>query len=150
MALLTTVSVAVAGGVAATLQSVPGLARVLSLVVSVIAAFGLLLVTFHTLPRQRRPWWEAVPGALAGACAWTVLHAVGGLYLGRVVAQAGLTYGALALVIGLLAWLFLQARVFLLAAALNVVLADRLWPRPVGQHDADRTGSCRADGGGRR
>lgn len=131
-ALLTAVLVASAGAAAATLKAVPGVAGVLSLCVAAIAAFGLLLVTFRVLPSHRRPWRDCLPGALLGACAWTVLHALGGLYLGRVVAQAGLTYGALALVIGLLAWLFLLARLFLLAAALNVVLADRLWPRPVG------------------
>ena len=38
-------------------------------------------------------------------------------------------YGGLAVVIGLLSWLYLQAQVTLLAAEVDVVLARHLWPR---------------------
>jgi membrane protein len=39
------------------------------------------------------------------------------------------TYGFFAIVLGLLAWIFLLARVFLYAAEVNVVRKERLWPR---------------------
>jgi uncharacterized BrkB/YihY/UPF0761 family membrane protein len=70
-----------------------------------------------------------MPGAVAGALGWTGLHAVGGLYVSHVVAEASLTYGAFAAVIGLLSWLYLQTRLLLLAAELNAVLSRHLWPR---------------------
>jgi membrane protein len=45
-----------------------------------------------------------------------------------------------AAVIGLLSWLWLGGRLLLVAAELNVVLAERLWPRSLGGPltDADR------------
>jgi uncharacterized BrkB/YihY/UPF0761 family membrane protein len=46
-------------------------------------------------------------------------------------------YGFFAIVIGLLAWIYLGAQVMLLSAELNVVLARRLWPRSLlGGEDA--------------
>jgi membrane protein len=38
-------------------------------------------------------------------------------------------YGLFGIVLGLLAWIYLQAVVIVLAAELNVVIAERLWPR---------------------
>jgi uncharacterized BrkB/YihY/UPF0761 family membrane protein len=38
-------------------------------------------------------------------------------------------YGSFALVIGLLAWIYLGAQLALLGATLNVVMKHRLWPR---------------------
>ena len=46
-----------------------------------------------------------------------------------VVAQANDTYGTFAAVLGLLSWLWLAAQLSLAAAEVNVVLAQRLWPR---------------------
>ena len=39
------------------------------------------------------------------------------------------TYGMFAIVLGALGWIFLQARVVVYAAEVNVVRRDRLWPR---------------------
>jgi uncharacterized BrkB/YihY/UPF0761 family membrane protein len=41
-------------------------------------------------------------------------------------------YGTFALVIGLLAWIYLAAHVVLLAAEVNVVSTRHLWPRSAG------------------
>lgn len=87
-----------------------------------------------------------MPGAVAGALGWTGLHAVGGLYIDHVVREASLTYGAFAVVIGLLSWLYLQTRLLLLAAELNTVLADRLWPRSL-VSDGSAASPAREDGG---
>ena len=42
-------------------------------------------------------------------------------------------YGFFAIVLGLLSWLYLGARLTLLAAEINVVLRYRLWPRSMTQ-----------------
>jgi hypothetical protein len=57
-----------------------------------------------------------------------------------VVAHASHLYGSLAVVIGLLAWIYFGAQLTLDAAEIDVVLAERLWPRSLrGLHtDADR------------
>jgi uncharacterized BrkB/YihY/UPF0761 family membrane protein len=70
-----------------------------------------------------------VHGAVLAGIVWTVLQALGGYVVGHDVKGASETYGLFAIVLGLLAWIYLGARVTVYAAELNVVLARRLWPR---------------------
>ena len=60
---------------------------------------------------------------------WLGLQTLGGLYVEHVVARSSETYGVFAAVIGLLSWLWLAAQLSLVAGEVNVVLAQRLWPR---------------------
>jgi uncharacterized BrkB/YihY/UPF0761 family membrane protein len=70
-----------------------------------------------------------------------VLHVVGGVYVAHTLHGMSQTYGMFAIVLGLLAWIFLQARVVIYAAEINVVRLDRRWPRalvsPGGEHPGD-------------
>jgi uncharacterized BrkB/YihY/UPF0761 family membrane protein len=59
----------------------------------------------------------------------TVLLLVGSWIVERQIGRASAVYGFFASVIGLLAWIYLAAQLFLLAGEVNVVLASRLWPR---------------------
>ncbi len=72
---------------------------------------------------------ELRPGIISATILWTLLQAVGGVYITHVVNGAGAAYGTFATVIGLLTWLFLGARVVVYSAELNSVLAGELWPR---------------------
>ncbi|HEX2704057.1 MAG TPA: YhjD/YihY/BrkB family envelope integrity protein, partial [Solirubrobacteraceae bacterium] len=56
-------------------------------------------------------------------------QSLGGIYVHHVLSKASATYGSFAGVIGLLAWLYLGARVVVYAAELNSVLAGGYWPR---------------------
>ena len=60
---------------------------------------------------------------------WSALQALGVWIVDRQLERANLVYGVFAIVIVLLSWLYLSARLLLLAAEVNVVLARRLWPR---------------------
>jgi membrane protein len=92
--------------------------------VVLLAVFGLL---------TQRPFriGELLPGVALAAVGSLALQSVGGVYVDRVVLDAGDTYGSFALVIGLLSWFWLGAHVLLLAAEVNVVRRRRLWPRSV-------------------
>ena len=46
-------------------------------------------------------------------------------------AHASATYGTFAVVLGLLAWLYLEAELTLYAVEINVVREYRLWPRSI-------------------
>ena len=84
-------------------------AVVLGLVFNVVLfAFAFRVLTSHPLS-----WNEVLPGAI-------VSHQLKGM---------SQTYGLFALVLGLLAWIYLQARLVIYAAEVNVVRAKRLWPR---------------------
>jgi membrane protein len=103
--------------------------RLLGIALGVALNVAIFLLGFRVLTVRDVAVRGLLPGAVLAGLAWVVLQGVGGYLLTNQVQNAGQTYGAFAVVIGLLWWLYLQAQVVLLAAELNVVLADGLWPR---------------------
>ncbi|MEP7059328.1 MAG: YihY/virulence factor BrkB family protein [Actinomycetota bacterium] len=93
----------------------------------------LFLCAFRILTSADVSWQAVAPGAVAGAVAWTLLQAVGGFYIAHQLKGASEVYGTFAIVIGLLAWIYLGAQITLYAAEVNVVRRDHLWPRSVHQ-----------------
>jgi membrane protein len=91
-----------------------------------LALFGS---AFRLLTDARVSWRELAPGVLLAAVVWQLLQHIGGFYIEHVVRRAGPLSATFALVLGLLAWLYLGAQVTVLAAEVNVVRARRLWPR---------------------
>ncbi|HEY1778171.1 MAG TPA: YihY/virulence factor BrkB family protein [Solirubrobacteraceae bacterium] len=116
---------AVAGGLGGWLLSIAGIA------VALVLNLLLFFVVFRFLIPNLIPTRELWPGIVLAAVAWEVLQTAGGLYVAHVVKGASETYGAFAAVIGLLAWLYLGARVVVYAAEINVVLTRHLWPRSI-------------------
>src|SRR5207248_3038091 len=70
-----------------------------------------------------------LPGSVFAAVLWTVLQVVGSYYVSHQVVHAKSVYEPFALVIGLMAWLYLGAQVTVYGAEINVVRKERLWPR---------------------
>lgn len=68
-------------------------------------------------------------GALSAAAAWQALELLAGFFVTHALARSSSLYGAFGIVLGLLAWLYLQAQVTLLAIEVDVVRARGLWPR---------------------
>jgi membrane protein len=86
-----------------------------------------LMMRFAT--NERRGLRETLPGAITVAVLWQVLQLVGGLYVGRVVARASQLNGVFALVLGLIALIYIASVMAVLGLEVNVVLAKRLYPR---------------------
>lgn len=101
-----------------------------ALVVSGLVNIGLFVLAFR-LATARVPLRQLVPGAVTAALAWQVLLAVGGYVVSHQLRHASQVYGLFGLVIGLLAWLHLQAQITLYAVEIDVVRAHRLWPRSI-------------------
>lgn len=118
-----------AAGVTAYGNRYSGAFTVLGIVLLLVIDFSLFLVAYRVMTSAEVSWRELWPGAAAAAVLWSLLQALGGLYVGHVVAGSSNTYGTFALVIGLLSWIYLGAHITLLCAEANVVLARRLWPR---------------------
>ena len=70
-----------------------------------------------------------VPGAIVGAVGWTLLQYLGGVLVEHSLRNTSKEYGAFALVLGLIGFLYLAAQVTLYASEINVVRARHLWPR---------------------
>lgn len=88
---------------------------------------------------------DLLPGSVTAAVIWQLLQLFGGWYVDRVVREAGTTYGVFAVVLGLLAWIFLAALGFVLGAEINVVRARRLYPRSLLTPFTDDVELTRAD-----
>jgi YihY family inner membrane protein len=110
-----------------------GPAGILSFVGSLLLNLLLMTVMFQVLTGRWVAWRRLLPGAAFGAVSWSVLQTLGVYVLDRQLQQANLIYGVFAVVIVLLSWLYLSARLLLYAAEINVVLAKRLWPRSLVQ-----------------
>jgi YihY family inner membrane protein len=104
-------------------------AVVLSLVLNVI----LFVVAFRVLTPRQIGWSDLWPGAIVGGVGWTVLQYVGGLLVQHNLRNTSKVYGSFALVLGLIAFLYLSAQMTVYAGEINVVRARRLWPRSMVQ-----------------
>jgi inner membrane protein YhjD len=103
--------------------------KVAGLVVSLIANCVLYLLAFRLMTADSVPTKKLLIGVAVAAVLWTILQAVGGLYLGHVTKHMSPAYATVGTVIALLIWLHLGAQLTLYAAELNVVLERGLWPR---------------------
>ena len=90
---------------------------------------ALFVLAFRLLTARRVTVRQVLPGAVAAALAWQFLQWAGTYYFGHTLRGVNATYGIFGVVIGLLVWLYLGAFAMVLCAELNVVRADRLWPR---------------------
>ncbi len=115
-------SVATAGG-----QGL--LDRVPLLVGLVLVNSALYLLSFRVLTPATLPFRDLVPGAALAGLGFTVLITVGSGLVQHQVRNSSATYGQFGIVIGLVAFLFLLAKITLYGAELNPVLHRRLWPR---------------------
>jgi uncharacterized BrkB/YihY/UPF0761 family membrane protein len=103
---------------------------------------GLYFASFTLLTAKAIGPRGHIPGAIAGAVAFTALITIGTGLINHQLKNANATYGAFGTVIGIVTFLLLLAKLTLYAAELNPVLARRLYPRalPLGGEptDADR------------
>jgi membrane protein len=98
-------------------------------IIALVVNLLLFFTAFRLLTAAEVETRDLLPGVIFGAILWQALQHVGGLYVDHVIRHAKETSGFFALVLGMLAWLYLGAQVTLIAAEVNVVRARRLWPR---------------------
>jgi membrane protein len=72
---------------------------------------------------------QTVPGAMAAAVVWQSLQYFGAIYVGHVVKGATEINGVFALVLGLIAWIYLESFIVVLAVEYNTVRSLGLYPR---------------------
>jgi YihY family inner membrane protein len=101
---------------------------VLSTAASFLLDIGLFLLSFWILTPPGIAVRTLVPGAVAAGAAWAVLTGVG-VGLTTHLAHSNPLYGSFATVIGLLALIYLNARITILCIESNVVRHQHLWPR---------------------
>ena len=125
--IVTTFLSGVAGGAGHLLNG--AVAHIGAVAISLVLNVGVFWLSFKIATAWQMPWRELRIGSAIAAVCWQVLQVVGGYVVGHQLHRANELYGIFGVVLGLLAWLFLQAEVTLYAAEVDVVLARRLWPR---------------------
>jgi uncharacterized BrkB/YihY/UPF0761 family membrane protein len=105
------------------------LLRVPLLIGLVVVNGALYLLSFRVLTPVTLPFRDLVPGAALAGVGFTVLITLGSGLVQHQVRNSSATYGQFGVVIGLVAFLFLLAKITLYGAELNPVLHRRLWPR---------------------
>jgi YihY family inner membrane protein len=124
---LSVVSTTVAGFVGSSSHSAP------DVIAGIILAFtlnmALFMTAFKLLTAVDVSWRELLSGVIVAAVFWQLLQHLGGYYIDHELKRTGPLYGTFALVLGLVAWLYLGAQLTIIAAEINVVKVKRLWPR---------------------
>jgi len=117
-----------AGHVAILGSQVGGL-RALDLVGTIMVNTGILALMMRLSTTQDERLRDVLPGAAVIAVLWQILQMAGGAYVSHVIAHASQMNGVFAVVLGLVALLYLAGAMALLGLEVNVVLARHLYPR---------------------
>ena len=104
--------------------------------IRVCAVVGMLLLNamlyvavFRVATPGRVATLDLLPGAVLASLGFTLLITVGSGLVQHQLRHSSATYGQFGLVIGLVGFLFLLAKISLYAAELNPVVSRHLWPR---------------------
>ena len=120
-------AVSTAGGFGEQLGS--GTLRLMVLVVT--GAFNVIIFTVAFRLATARPLrlGEVVPGAALAALVYLGLQVSGASYVGWIVDRSSASSGVFALVLGLIAFVYVTAVAVVLCVEVNVVRTERLYPR---------------------
>jgi uncharacterized BrkB/YihY/UPF0761 family membrane protein len=104
-------------------------ARAIAIAAAVTLNVALFTVAFRVLTAHPTTIREIRAGAFAAAVTWQALQWAGTLLLGQKLKGATETYGLFAIVLGLLAWIYVGSLTTVICAEFNAVRARELWPR---------------------
>ncbi len=93
--------------------------RLLSYAATLVLDLALFSYLFSRLPKVRAQFPRVLKPALFGAVGFELLKSIGGIYVARTTSNQA-TYGAFAVVVGLLLFLYLLSRLILFTAAFAV------------------------------
>lgn len=103
--------------------------KVLLVVLSMLVNAAVFMLGFRVATARDLPWKGIVRGAVAAAVAWQILQYFGTSYVAGVVKHASALNSVFALVLGLIAWIYLEAMIVVFAVEYNAVRELRLYPR---------------------
>jgi inner membrane protein YhjD len=103
-------------------------AHILTVAISLLLNIGLFWLGFRIATAKEVATRDLRLSAILAAVAWQVLQVIGGYFVAHAV-NSNSAYGVFGVVLGLLAWFYLQAQITLYVVELNVVRVRRLWPR---------------------
>lgn len=115
--------------------------RITGFLVTSVIFIGL----FRLVSGGRASTRSVLPGALAASVMWQLLQLGGNSFVRNVIGSAGQMTDTFALVLGLVAFLYLAGMLVVLSLEINVVLRRRLYPRALLTPFTDRVSPTEAD-----
>jgi len=103
--------------------------KLFALVSSIAVNVCVFVFVFRIATVRKVTIRDVLPGAVAAAIGWQLLQSFGVVYVNHVVTKASATNSVFALVLGLLAFLYLTSLVVVACAEINSVRVDKLYPR---------------------
>lgn len=97
---------------------------------------GVFWLAFHLAAAAQVTWRDLRLAAVLSAASWQILLLLGSFIVGHSLQHSSAIYGIFGVVLGLLAWLYLQAQITLYALEVATVRAFRLWPRSLAPEQA--------------
>jgi uncharacterized BrkB/YihY/UPF0761 family membrane protein len=108
-------------------------ARITSLVVGSVLGVGFFTALFRAAAARQVPTSAMLPAAAISAIGWQLLVSAAGIIVTHQLRHAQAVAGFFGVVLGLMAWLALQATVIVYAIEADVVRVKNLWPRSLVQ-----------------
>ena len=103
--------------------------RWLTMAATVVLNTGVLAVMMRLSTPHNEGFRAVIRGAAAIAVLWQLLQVLGGVYVERVIKDASEMNAVFAVVLGLVALLYIGNVIAVLGLEINVVVAKRLYPR---------------------
>ena len=102
-----------------------------TVLLSFVANIGVFWLAFRLATAAKVSWRDLRLAAVLSAASWQLLLLLGGYIIGHLLHHSSAIYGVFGVVLGLLAWLYLQAQITLYAVEAATVRAWHLWPRGI-------------------
>ncbi|MHA0285089.1 YihY/virulence factor BrkB family protein [Mycobacterium sp. C3-094] len=90
---------------------------------------AVIVAAFRVTTVRPLSYRDVLPGAITAAVLWQLLQWFGAAYVAHVLSSASATNSVFAIVLGLLAFLYLVSTTLLICAEINAVRVDQLHPR---------------------
>jgi membrane protein len=104
-------------------------ARIISVAVGSLLGVGFFMALFRAAAAGQVPTRAMLPAAAISAVGWQLLISAAGVIITHQLRHAQAIAGFFGVVLGLLAWLALQATIIVYAIEADVVRVKKLWPR---------------------
>lgn len=111
---------------------------------TIFALFWVLVLIIKVGTSTKQPLHRIWVSAITAVVSLGILQSVGGYIMAHELQRLDSLYGAFALVLGLIFWLYIQTQVLLFALEIDSVRYFKLWPRTLAPPltpltEADRT-----------
>lgn len=104
-------------------------ARALTFIGTAVLAMAVFTVAFRIGTARTMSLGDVLPGAIIAGLGWQLLQEFGSIYVQRVIARASAVNSVFAVILGLIAFIYLAAALVVFCLEINVVRAKKLYPR---------------------